>query len=327
MKTKGVWATAMTAVVAIAFVLMAGQAAAAPGVSATHASLQKAPTAAGPSAWMGGMAMPSIAPKTTVMSLCAMGVYGPGGIYPISKKAAYVENWSTGDIAACGSGIATTIATPPSGYSAEGYYGIAGAKDSGKLDLILLSFEVPGGYYCLGASSSGCASTAAFVLPSTFCSSEPYGFCNPDGVVLSKNLAFTYVDVVNQQMVSCTAYATSCAVDAASSAFSGYKPVNIAQLGSKLAVSDNSCSGLVWEGSTTSMKVVASIGDSLQGIAFHSKVLYVADDGICTDTAAHIINLKTGASLPTPLTAPDQIVGLDSDLQFGSWDTGEVFSV
>ncbi|MGA7923339.1 MAG: hypothetical protein WCA77_05125, partial [Thermoplasmata archaeon] len=44
--------------------------------------------------------------------------------------------------------------------------------------------------------------------------------------------------------------------------------------------------------------------------------LYAADFGICSDSAARILDVNNGTSLPTPFTGPTVIYGLDSLLQF-----------
>lgn len=305
------WALGASLAVGIALAVIAGSATAlsiSPSGGAGHASLTLA------------------TPK--VKDLCSVPDTDAAGLYPASTKLAYLENYSDGDLTLCGSGSDTTIATPPAGFAGMGYDGIAGKKIAGKLDLILVSWAIAGGYYCLGATTAGCASTVGFSLPSTFCAAQPVlGVCHPNGLILSEKLGFTYVDSGNAVMVTCKAYATSCAQDGASNDFAGYEPVGIAQNGSTLYVSDLSCTGVVWSGSVSFMSPLKYMGDSLEGIAVHNATLYVGDTGSCTDAKAHLIDVATGASLPTPLARSDVAVFVDSDLQFDSYSYGGVYSV
>lgn len=325
--------TSLATLIAISFALLATPAAAATVSdtgTGTHASLPNVPTTLSGLDWRGGTLLSGSTESAKLKTLCSTEIHVPGGVYPISTSEAYLENWSSGNLTVCGGGADTTIATPPAGFSYSGYAGMAGVKVSGKLDLILISWgprpSPAVGWYCLNATPTGCQSTAGFTLPSSFCSSESAGYCNPDGLVIAKTLAFTYVDVINEQMVSCSAHAVSCSVDGASADFSGFLPSEIVQSRSTLYVSDNSCTGYIWEGSTTSMTVLTHLGDALGGIAFHQKTLYVADWGTCTSSPAHIIDVKTGSSLPTPFTGPEELIGLDSDLQWGSYQAGGVYS-
>ena len=266
--------------------------------------------------WAGGAPI-SAALGKKYGTLCSGPGITPTGVYTSSKSAAYVENWSSGNLTLCQKGVDRTIATVPSAVAGHGYYGMAGVVVKGSLDLVLISWYVQAGWYCLGASSSGCTSTTTFTLPATFCSSQSAGRCNPDGLVLESNLSFTYADIVNAGLYTCTASASACTLDAASSAFSGYMPVGITQKGSTLYVSDTSCTGNIWSGTTSSMKVAYTLGNSLDGIAFHKKTLYVADDAICGGNA-EILNAKTAAALSTPITGTTTIAGLDSDLQWSA---------
>jgi len=251
--------------------------------------------------------------------LCALPPNVPSSVYPASSKQAFVENWTDGGLLVCGGGKNTTIATPPSGFSGPGYFGMGGMNISGKLDLLLISFGVKGGWICVDATTHGCSSNLTFKLPSSFCRGEPRHTCNPNGVVITNNtLGFAYVDGDNAQLVSCTRLAASCSVDAASSAFSGYEPAYIARDGSEMYVSDLSCTGNIWSGTISSMSVLKTVGDSLGGITYH-KALYVADDGRCSNNSAHIIDVTTGVSLPTPFAVPGGIGGLDETLQFGAY--------
>lgn len=304
------------AILALSFVLGAAQGAvAAPAATTSHASPSPELSRISAQFERGAFPVQGIAAKST-KTLCSDLSIDASSDWTYSKGYAYVEDWYTGDITLCGKGVDVLVATPPSGYSNDGYYGMAGVVVSGQLDLILLSFDVQGGWYCFDASASGClGGSAGFTFPSSFCSSEPNGYCNPDGVVVKSNLVFTYVDVVNIELVTCSAYASSCANDPASSAFAGYTPLGITQKGTKLYVTDNSCTGNIWEGTTAKMHVLYTEGNSLEAISFHGKLLYVGDDAICGGNAG-ILNAKTGVELATPLSGAYEINGLDTDLQW-----------
>ncbi len=327
MRHKGVVTAAVTTVLALSFVLMAAQGAAStPGVSGTHVSLTKLPSGAGSLAYRSPFTAGILKSASTPTTLCSALTYNDyaAGVYPITKTEAFVEDWETGNLTLCASGVDSVIQAVPSAVAGLGYYGLSGVMVHGSLDLLILSWGVEAGWYCLGATSSGCASTSYFTLPSTFCSAQPAGICNPDGVVLAKSLGFTYVDIVNTEMVTCTASAASCTTDAASSAFTGYSPVGITEYKSKFYVSDNSCTGNIWVGTTKSMKVLYTEGNSLEGIAFQKHTLYVGDDAYCGGVAG-ILNAKTGVELPTIFTGPVEIIGLDWDLQFTTYSPGAVY--
>ncbi len=361
MRHKGVVTAAVTTVLALSFVLMAAQGAAStPGVSGTHVSLTKLPSGAGSLAYRSPFTAETLKSASTPKTLCSALPSGDdaAGIYAITISEAFVLDWATGNLTLCAAGVDSVIQAVPSAVAGYGYYGIDGTNVSGTLNLLLLSWGVEGGWYCLNATTSGCASTSYFTLPSTFCSAQPAGYCNPDGVVLARpptypstfcsaqpagycnpdgvvlarpdgyylfgQLAFTYVDIVNKDMVTCTGYATSCMTDKASSAFAGFSPIDIFKEGHKFYVSDNSCTGKVWVGTIYKMKVLYTEGNSLEGIAFHEHTLYVGDDAYCGGVAG-ILNAKTGVELPTIFTGPVEIIGLDWDLQFTTYSPGAVY--
>ncbi len=250
------------------------------------------------------------------------------GIFASGKKAAFVEDWSTGNLFYCTGDTATLVADAPSGLSSYGYFGMGGVKTSSGVDLLLISWNIKAGWYCMGATSTGCVSQTSFVLPTTFCASEPSGSCTPDGVVLSKSMAFTYVDVNNAQMVSCKASATACVVDPASSAFSGYLPVGLTFAKGTFYATDESCTGNVWSGTKSSMSSIAQVGDLLEGVAVSKhnvgKVpeLYIGDTGFCTGNPMKIVDLTDGGTVPTGATGSTEVVGISTALQFTMTDQG-----
>jgi hypothetical protein len=255
-------------------------------------------------------------PEHRVKTLCGLD-FLTGEIYPIFPNRAYVESWSSGNITLCGNGKSAPVAQAPPGFDWNGYFGMAGVKVQGHVDVLLISFLREGGWVCVNATTHGCGSNLTFTLPYSFCGSEPAGYCDPDGVVVSQNLSFTYVDSANAQMVTCAPLATSCAVDPASSAFAGYGPTDIAQSGSTYYVSDDNCSGLVWSGTTSSMSTYATVGSDLGGIAVRHGNVYVGVSGYCLSSGvAHIEDVTTGVSLRTPYNSTGYIFVLDSKLQF-----------
>jgi hypothetical protein len=254
------------------------------------------------------------------------------GIYAAGKGAAYVEDWDYGNLYYCKGGTATLVASAPTGFSSYGYYAMSGVKTSTGLDILLISWELKAGWVCVGASASGCSGgQLPFSLPATFCASEVTGSCTPDGVVATKSLGFTYVDVNNEQLVTCKPLASSCKVDAASSAFSGYLPVGLTKYKGVYYVSDQSCTGNMWAGTKSSMALSASMGDELEGIAVsHHNVgknpeLYVADTGFCTSTPASIVDVTDGGSVPTVASSSTEIIGISSGLQFTLSDYGQAY--
>lgn len=263
-------------------------------------------------------------PKT----LCAplSGTDEAGGVYPASSSKAYVGDWTTGALYTCSAGSSALIASAPSGAGGSGYYGLAGVKSHGSLDLLLLSDGDGGhGWYCLGASTSGCTSTSSFTLPASFCEDEAQGFCSPAGVVVTSSLGFTYVDPYNADMVTCKAHATSCTLDAGSSVMTGEAPFGIVLSHSIYYVSDNDCAGDIWSGTPGAMMLLRSVDNSLGAITVHNNYLFVANEAICRGSAAAIENVTAETFLPSPFTTPAQIDGLDSDFQFSN-QTGEVYS-
>jgi hypothetical protein len=265
-----------------------------------------------------------------VKTLCGGLDFWTGAIYPIFPNRAYVESWNSGNITLCGNGRSSPVAQAPPGFAGEAYAAMAGVKVQGQLDLLLLSWGIQKGWVCMNVTTDGCASNQTFTMPFSFCITEPAGYCVPDGVAVSQNLSFTYVDSSNRQLVTCSPLMASCTVDPASSAFTDYVPIEIAQSGSTYYVSDDNCSGLVWSGTTSSMSVYATIGSDLGGIAVRHGNVYVGVSGSCVSSGvAHIEDVTTGVSLRTPYNSTGTINALDSKLQFAEFQAtpSTVYSV
>jgi len=231
--------------------------------------------------------------------------------------------------------VTTLCSSLPNSDGAGGAsFGMGGIKTKAQgLVLALTSFSFPGLWLCYNATTSGCGSKSAFIsLPSSFCSSQPTHGCSASGTALDKSLNLFYVDAINADLVECTASSgyQSCKVLPASSAFSGFEPSGLFLRGSTFFVSDRSCSGKVWNGTSSSLSVIATVGDQLISIAVSSKNpskalhVYVGDAGACKGVAAHVVDATDGKPLPTPFTSSMAIEGLDSSLQFTAY-TGAAY--
>jgi hypothetical protein len=206
---------------------------------------------------------------------------------------------------------------------------MSGVKTSLGLVLVLTSYgTTPAGmWFCIGATSSGCDLQTSFIpLPADFCSGEHLKSCDPFGAALDGRLNVYYADGENAQVVKCTyasAYKTCSVIETLSNLPYGIFRTSTGDIW----VSDFSCAGLVWKNGI----VKHAVGDSLQGITV-SKVnphksshVYVGVTGGCTATAAHILDLNDGTSLPSPLGGYSEIPGLTTKLQFSAFQVGAVY--
>jgi hypothetical protein len=225
------------------------------------------------------------------------------------------------------------ISSVPTGGSSLGYFGMGGVKTT-TFGLVLVLTNTNGALWiCKHATSSGCGSKSKFItLPSSFCSTEPKGSCNPDGTALDKSLNLYYVDSANVQLVECTAssHYQSCSVLPASSSLTG-APEGLFLQGSTFYVSDSSCTGTVWKGTKSSLSILGTDGDGIESITvsknnpLNTPHVYGAYSGFCTNTAAHIVDVTDDTSLPSPFTTATEIIGLDSRLQFTTFDPGAAY--
>jgi len=224
--------------------------------------------------------------------------------------------------------VAKVIATPPEGYSANGYFGMGGvlvctgAVCTPQLDLVLISFDVEGFYFCYGATPSGCGSISPFIgLPGSFCASMFFEVCSPDGSALDNKLNLYYADAPNGVVVECTSVSdyTSCTV--LENLYPQVPSGLFRDASGNLWASDSvvSCPspGYVWKNGV----IQYTVGDFLDGITLstanlgHALHVYVADDAHCSGNA-HIIDLTDGKSLPTPFVGTFYQSGLSTTLQF-----------
>jgi hypothetical protein len=256
---------------------------------------------------------------------------GVGGIYP-ATGGAFVEDFDRGNLVFCSGGHSKTIATaPPGGLYAFGYYGM-GAINTKAFGLVLALVTHNGAYsgisglwLCYHANTSGCGSESAFIpLPSSFCKSEKAHFCGPNGAALDSSLNLFYVDGANQQLVECTSSSDykSCIGLPASSALKGSTPAGLFLSGKTFYVTDASCSGKVWTGTSSKLTLIATLGEDIESIALSANNpsgtlhVYLGVTGYCHNKAAYILDLGDNKPLPTPFGFPNDVPGLDSSLQF-----------
>ena len=223
----------------------------------------------------------------------------PTKVFPDSTGGAFVET-GDGNLVFCGSGTTTTIATNPE--PSAPWDGMGGVNTAIYGTVLALTSYAPtpgsGLWICYGASSSGCAfGTSAFiVLPSSFCSTEPAGYCEPIGTALDSSLNLYHVDYANAKLVECTASSgyQSCTNLPASSALKGYSPIGLALVGGTFYVADDSCSGRVWKGTKSSLSVIYKTGEALTDITAsknnRTKTLHIYGvfSGICKGTGAYV---------------------------------------
>jgi hypothetical protein len=259
-----------------------------------------------------------------VTFLCSIGELA-SGIYP-GIGGEFVQAYASGTIYWCSSGVATPIASPPTGDSGDGHWGFAGVKTG--LGLVLVSMDFYGEtWLCFGATSSGCSIESTLItLPTAFCSAQPEAVCNPDGIAVDKKLNIWYADVVNSDVVKCTfasGYQSCAAVDTGLGTpgeFNG--PVGIYRDSSgNIWTTQEACGSKVWE----NMAVNTTLSDWAVAITMSSANpaktphLYVGITGECGSVPGYVYDVTDGKSLPTPLVSSDYIIGLSTKLQFTAW--------
>jgi hypothetical protein len=250
-----------------------------------------------------------------------------------------VEDYDSGNVYWCKSGSENQVDGAPGGNIGQGFNGMAGVSTGfgTVLAIDLGSFGESGAipaYFCVGAVPMSanfpyCSISGNFVAglgagTTPFCKNQPKGNCYPDGVALDKKLNFYYADHQNMDVVKCT-YASQYQSCSVLKSLTPYAPDNLfIDSSGNIWVSDSSCTGNVWKDSGGVWTVKYKVGDFLDAITMSSANptktphLYVADTGLCSDTAAHIIDLTDGKSLPTPFAFATDIPGLSTGLQFTS---------
>ena len=250
----------------------------------------------------------------------------------------FTEDFYTGRIYYCDSQNygATLVAQPPSGGMGAGYYGLGGwdswnTQNGTGLVLVATSFRMQGMWFCDMTTVSSCVESAFIPFPKTYCESlRPTGTCNPYGTVLDASLNVYWVDPNNTVFTECTSASdyTSCSTLPASSALKGYEPVGLALIngtspylpkGWHFYVTDNSCSGNVWMGSTMSLSLVTSVGDSLEGIgsstrdAGNTQQLFVGVTGLCSHTPPKILDISNASQIvSTPFKLQSSLIGIST---------------
>lgn len=233
------------------------------------------------------------------------------------------------------SGSVVSVATPPSGAPQYGYASMAGVKTSTAGTVLVLdvndSSNNPGFWFCEGATSSGCGIKSTYItLPSAFCSAQPFGACNPQGIALDNHLNVYYADPSNADVVKCTflsGFRNCTAIEALSNNPAGiFRAPN-----GDLWVTDSSCAGTVWKNGVSQF----SFGDQVEGITTSSSNpsrtshVYFATTGRCFygfafiyDLADHQIVTPFGA----PFSGPGDIPSITTKLQFTTGSNAIVYT-
>lgn len=255
---------------------------------------------------------------------------------------AFVED-AIGLLEWCSGGLLTVIASPPSSMTAI-YFGLGGISTS--VGLVLVLSESDGHFwFCIDATKTGCAIQSTLItLPSSFCTKQLTGTCNPYGVALDPKLNIWYADPGNGWVVECTAASSyqNCLIPAWG--VLGEHPTGIFRASNGTVYdsdgsSDPSCTGTVWREGTVLW--TPSAGGGFDSITLSSANpqkkphIYVGSSGLCNaGDFAKIIDVTDSiatngyVSLPTPFGPPyydaEQIYGLTTKLQFTS--SGAAFS-
>jgi hypothetical protein len=260
----------------------------------------------------------------------------------------FLEDMNNGNVYWCSisntgaTGNLTLIATPPAGGRGGGYFGMGGF-DTGLVNdvpnntgvvLVMTSYQKHGMWFCYFASYQTCLKgESSFIpLPSSYCDSLKTKKCDPYGTALDGALNVYWVDPKNAVFTECTSASnyTDCFTLPGSSALAKTQPMGLALVNNTAPylsptpdwtfyITDYGCRGLVWEGNGTAsspLKVIAKIGDSLQGIGTttqdngHTQQLLVGDSGRCSNTPAKIIDLSANQTVLSSFQSPTAIMGI-----------------
>jgi hypothetical protein len=258
---------------------------------------------------------------------------GPGGAfveYDVSPELMFLTFCSS-------AGNLVDLGTPPTGAPPYGYASMGGISTKTLGTVLVLdvndsnSSPGPGFWFCFGATSTGCAIVSTYItLPSGFCSAQPIGQCNPQGIALDGKLNVYYADPSNADVVKCT-YASgyqSCSVIEALT----NQPWGIFRASNgDIWVTDHSCSGNVWKNGVSQF----TFSDQLEGITISSANpsktphVYFATTARCGfysfafiyDLTDHTITTPPGA----PFSGPNDIPSITTKLQFTSGATGVLY--
>jgi hypothetical protein len=270
-------------------------------------------------------------PLAAYSNLCGNLSWPPAGIYQ-GPGGAFVES-NSGRLYWCTLGTSTLIAHAARGSLGD-FFGMGGVKTNLGVVLVLDSLgdltHPPGFWFCLGATSSGCNIQSSYTtLPSSFCSAQTQGHCEPFGIALDKNLNVYYADPDNGEVVECTyasKYQACSNLWPVSFAYGVFKDSN----GDLWAVQGGGCNGTVYKNGVMQY----SVGDNLYAITISSSNpsktphVYVTDSHGCMPGDAGILDSTDGKALPTPITGGQLVLyGLDSKLQFTDFNGGHAYSV
>ena len=277
--------------------------------------------------------LPHLAAANGVTTLCAQLPHGDeaGGAYPASGGV-YVESYTRGDLDFCSGGVSKTLVAHKLSPDPSQWQGMGAVIDTnGCLDLAMTSQSPPAFSIFECVAPTGAALEVSNPLPSSFCKAEQTGLCFPAGTAIDKNLNLYYVDPVNGQLVECTRLSmwNTCSALPASSALTPYEPTGLYLKGTTFYVAGwgGTCSGKVWKGTSSSLHVIATLGDQLDSVSLSTRNplktahVYVGASGACTGSAA-VIDVTDGTFLPSAPAGPANIYGLDSRLQFATLASG-----
>jgi len=254
-------------------------------------------------------------------SVCSIPGDTPGGIAS-GPGGQFIEDWYTGSLWFYNTATKTCglLQHAPAGAAGDGYFGIA---VKGSL-VALISWDMEGLWTCKYSSTlHKCTSVSSFIpLPSTFCASMPYGYCNPDGIAFDKGKNLWYVDIVNAVEVELTMASNYLQVGTTYSYGSRLVGITIDSSGNHWVV-DNTCSGNlykngVWKGSN---------GDDVEAIAIstinpeHTAQIYVTVENACGNYAYPFVgDMNDAVILPHPYSSgADAMNGISTKLYFTDW--------
>jgi hypothetical protein len=244
----------------------------------------------------------------------------PSGVYKGGFGGAYFEDDLTGNLYWCAKG--TTHLVAESAFTSQPYEHMAGIVNSTYGLVLVLDLAwtaTPGFWFCYGASSTLCDGQSTFIsLPSKFCSNMPAGDCLPAGIALDKKLNVYYVDPQNKVVVKCTSlsnYAHCKVIETLSD-----EPSNLFRdTHGNLWVTDDGCSGNVWENGVLQYSMSDSVGGITISSANPSKSphLYLAINGGCGFYSISFIFDVTDANTVVAFTnTTHDMLGLSAGLQF-----------
>jgi len=251
-----------------------------------------------------------------------------GGIVTIPSGQLF-EDWSTGNLwyINTATGKCSAIQKAPSGGVGGGYWGMA---FKGTL-VALINWRLQGLWTCTLTLSptTQCSAVSAFIhLPSSFCASMPYGFCNPDGSAFDPKGNLWYADTVNGVEVELTKASGFTKVGVVNFFPYGIIGVVIDSAGNHWVI-DNTCAGNLYKNGI----FVGANGDDVDAITIstqnptHTPDIYVTIANFCDNYAYPFIgNMSTMTILPSPYgSGADTMPGISTLLYFTDYSFDRVW--